>query len=166
MRLVLNLDAAATVTLHPSPYDGQRLAVLDAGQTLATNNLTLDANGRRIEGQQTLMLDTDGDTREWLYRADLGNWVKMGDLALGDDLPFPSEFDDYFSIVLAMRLSPRYGQAIAPPSTEWLQAMSNQLEARYRKPRPPQDIPSRALLGGSKGSFGNPQSFYTGRPWW
>jgi hypothetical protein len=138
-RLVLNLAAGRTINLHPKPHDGQRLAVVDAGGNLSTANLTLDGNGRLIEGASSLVLNTDGEAREWFYRADLGDWKRLSSLDLADDLPFPREFDDYFSILLAMRLNPRHGRELAASSMAWLQAQANRLEARYRRPRPFQD---------------------------
>lgn len=147
MRLVLNLAGGRTLKLHPRPYDGQRLAAVDAGGSLATNNLTLDGNGRKIEGGATLVLDTNGETREWFYRADLGDWKRIDSLELADDFPLPREFDDYFSILLAMRLNPRHGRELAASSAAWLESMANRLEARYRRPRDQQDWGSLGLLG-------------------
>lgn len=160
VRLVLNIGSANTLKLHPKPYDGQRLALSDAGQSLSTANLTLDGNGRLIEGATTLTLTTDGLNAQWLYRADLGNWVRITDLVAADDLPVPREFDDYFAILLAMRLNPRHGRDLAASSAQWLQSMATRLEARYRRPRDQQDW-------GSLGLLGQKQSWLEGRySWW
>lgn len=145
-RLVLNLSGGRTLRLHPRPYDGQRLAVVDAGEILSANPLTLDGNGRLIEGSPSLVLNTDGARGEWLYRADMGTWVRIAGLALVDDFPFPPEFDDYFSILLAMRLNPRHGRELAQSSASWLESQANRLEARYRRPRDKQDWGSLGLL--------------------
>lgn len=147
VRLVLNSGAPQTLYLHPKPYDGQRLAVADAGQTLASSNLTLNGNGRQIEGAATLVLDTDGLCAQWLYRGDLGNWVRIEGLELTDAMPLPIEFDDYFAILLAMRLNPRHGRELASSSAVWLERQSNALQARYRRPRDVQDWGSLGLLG-------------------
>lgn len=146
-RLVLNLDNARTFRLHPRPYDGQRLAVADAGANLSTNNLTLDGNGRTIEGAASKVLSTDGAALQWFYRADLGDWKAIGALALADDLPFPIEFDDYFRVLLAMRMNPRYGQELQQGSAVWLERISSRMEARYRRPRDVQDWGTPGLLG-------------------
>lgn len=146
VRLVLNLGAARTISLHPQPYEGQRLAVADAGANLATYPLTLDGNGRRIETTATLVLNTSSLAAQWFYRADTGNWQRLELLEVGDDLPFPVEFDDYFVILLAMRLSPRHGRELMQSSAVWLDSMSTQLQARYRRPRPVQDWGSLGLL--------------------
>src|SRR5512139_3133469 len=68
-RLVV-IDATSEVDLDPSPYEGQRIAVVDAGAGFATNNLVLNGNGRRIEGAASVTLSTDDLDRQWLYRSD------------------------------------------------------------------------------------------------
>jgi len=146
-RLVLNLGTAQTFKLHPRPYDGQRLAVADAGAELATYNVVLDGNGRTIEGAATVTLNTNGLARQWLYRADLADWKRLTDLALTDAMPFPTEFDDYFVLMLALRLSPRQGPALRDESKVWLDRLETQLAARYRRPRPTQVMPTWGLLG-------------------
>lgn len=146
-RLVLNLAAARTLKIHPRPYEGQRLAIADAGNNLATRNLTLDGNGRRIEGAATLVLNVNGDSRQWLYRGDTANWVKITALAAGDSMPFPQEFDSFFTTRLAMRINPRYGQGLAKETVAELTRIEGKLRARYRKPRPRQELGSPGLLG-------------------
>lgn len=159
-RLVLNISGARTLYLHPQPYEGQRVAVADAGNNLATYNLTLNGNGRRIEGATTVVLSTNSLSRQWFYRADLGQWKQLTSLALSDALPFPAEFDDYFRILLAMRLNPRYGQELAQGSAVYLNSISSQLEARYRKPRRPQDWGSLGLLNQRRGTLAAPSSVF------
>jgi hypothetical protein len=43
--------------------------------------VTLDANGRTIEGNPTVVLNVNGTFQEWFYRADKGNWVKLTSLS-------------------------------------------------------------------------------------
>ena len=146
-RLVCNISSGRTLKLHPMPYDGQRLAVVDASGNFATNNLVLDGNGRTIESASTKTLSTNSQTREWFYRADLGDWKAVTDLALADDMPFPVEFNDFWRILLAARLSSRYDQELNQSSMMWLDQMANRLDARYRRPRRVQDWGSLGLLG-------------------
>lgn len=153
-QLVLNLTSAQSLRLHPRPYDGQRVAVADVGQNLSTYNLTLDGNGRTIEGAATKVLSTDGSALQWLYRADLGDWKAIGALALSDALPFPIEFDDYFRALLAARLNPRYGQELQQGSAMWFDEMQRRFEARYRRPRPVQDWGSPGLLNQYTRAYG------------
>lgn len=162
-RLVLNLGAAVTLNLHPQPYEGQRLAIADAGNSLGTHNLTLDGNGRNIEGAATLTLSTNGTTRQWLYRDDTANWVKITDLALTDNMPLPEEFDRYFINKLATELNPQNSVTTTPEVVAAMQEAERKIRARYRKPRPRQDMP-RGLLGERRNAFGLTQSdFNAGR---
>lgn len=131
IRLILNLNASKTLKLDPYPFAGQRVSFIDVAGNLATYPLTLDGNGRNIEGSPTLLLNTNGDSREYIYRADTGNWTKINTLALTDALPFPMRFDDFFVTTLAMRLNPRYGQSIAPETADALKRARNQIRAYY-----------------------------------
>lgn len=132
VRLVLNLSAAATIELDPRPYEGQRFAIVDAGNTLDTFNLTIDPNGRKIEGAATLVLSTEGINRQWLYRGDTANWVRITSLATSDDMPFPEEYDPFYIIMLAARINPSYGQSISPETAKMLGRAKTSLQARYR----------------------------------
>lgn len=131
VRLVLNLTTDTTVNADPYPYEGQRLAVVDVAGNLATNNLIVDGNGRLIEGAATVTLTTNSENRQWMYRADTGNWVKIEELEAADTMPFPVEFDPYFVLMLAIQLNPQYGQMLHPHDSEMLRRMRSQLRARY-----------------------------------
>lgn len=130
-RLVLNLTGSKTLNLDPFPFEGQRLSFVDVAGNLATYNLTLSGNGRKIENAASLVLNTNSDSRQWMYRADLGCWVKITTLIYTDAMPFPSEFDDYFITMLALRLNPRYGQALASETVLALKRARSQLRSRY-----------------------------------
>jgi hypothetical protein len=144
VRLVLNLTAARTVTLSPKPYDGQRFAILDTSGNLATYNLTIDGNGRNIEGSSTLTVSTSSTAKQWMYRADTGNWVVIEALDSSDEMPFPVEFDDYFVLMLAYRINPRYGQELTTESGDRLRNMRSRIRARYGRKdvvvRPPDGL--------------------------
>jgi hypothetical protein len=131
-RLVLNLSASITVHLSANPYEGQRLAAIDAAGSLGTYTLTLDGNGRNIEGTSTIALSVDGTARQWLYRADTSNWVKINSLTTTDEMPLSEEFDDYFILMLAMRLNPMYGQAMTSETVAALKRQTRHITSRYR----------------------------------
>jgi hypothetical protein len=131
VRIFCNLTGAGTVNLHPRPHDGARMAIIDVNQTFNIHPLTINGNGRNIEGQETMVYNTAGLIKEFLYRADLGNWVVTTPIVITGDMPFPSDFDDYFIVSLAMRLNPRYGQVLHPASVEAYTQARTQLRSRY-----------------------------------
>lgn len=177
VRLILNLTASTEVYLHPCPNDGSRFAVVDNAQSLNINPLTVHGNGRMIESGQSILLDVDGTNQEWFFRADTNNWMKLTNLGLEDELPFPRMFDDMFIVLLAMRINPSYGAMLDPQSAEVLRKTTTKFQARYTQHIPiPSDL---ALLKLSKVSadrdsyygyygyeFGTPESLFNkGVPW-
>lgn len=165
-RLLLNLTEAKSYDLDPTPFEGQRLAFVDVGGNLATYNVTLSGNGRTIEGSSSLTLNTNSDARQWMYRADTGNWVRINTLAVDDEMPFPSEFDDYFIIMLALRINPRYGQSLAPETVEFLRRSKAFLQSRYSRAREIEsDVPYYRLSGNKYTYATSRNAFDLGRPW-
>lgn len=132
-RLVCNLTAAATVYLPPYPQDGERFGVQDVAQNFSTANLSLIGNGRKIEGLSTLVLTVNGTNSEWFFRADLGNWVKLTELALDDDFPLPNEFEEYFITLLALRLGSSEDIDLNNQLTFVLKEATRKLRSRYRQ---------------------------------
>lgn len=135
-RLIVTNTEAKTVWLTPFPQDGARMAIADPFGRLSTVPVTIDANGRTIEGNPTLLLDVDGTFREWFYRADLGQWVRISALTEGDENPFPDDFDNFFIIGLALRLNPRYGREIDEQSAMVFKAERRKFVARYLQSQP------------------------------
>jgi hypothetical protein len=144
IRLMCNLTDDGTVNLHPRPNDGARMGVVDVGDNFATNTLTINGNGRNIEGATTQTYSTDGLVREWVYRGDLGNWVTVIPLTEDGDMPWPEAFDDFFIITLAMRLNPRYCQTLAPESISILRQARVRFAARYSQS--PREMPVEEAL--------------------
>jgi len=134
--LACNLGSAQTIYLPQQPSDGARIAVQDLQGNFATYNLTLNGNGRQIEGASTLALATNNLNRAWFFRADTGNWVRFTDLELTDALPFPTEFDDFFVISLAIRLAPRLGPPIGAETLAAYKRSQQQFIARYVQSQP------------------------------
>lgn len=135
-RLIAVNTAAETIWLTTRPQDGSRMGVADPYSRLATVPLTIDGNGRPIEGAASIVLNIDGTFREWFYRADLAAWVKLNALDAGDENPFPEAYDAMFAILLGMRLNPRYGRAMDPQSVEILKNNRREFIARYLQSRP------------------------------
>lgn len=135
-RLVFNLTEAVSIYLHPAPNDGSRFGVVDSSGNLSTYPATIYGNGQTIEDTASLVLNTDDLAREWFYRADLADWMRLSPLEEDDTFPFPEEFDDFFITMLAVRLNPAYGITIDNQSTATLARSERQLKARYAQHRP------------------------------
>lgn len=135
-RLIAVNIAAMELWLTPRPQDGARMGIADPYSRLSAAPITIEGNGRPIEGAASILLDTDGTFREWFYRADLAAWVKLTDLAADDENPFPTAYNSMFKILLAMRLNPRYGRALDPQSVEILKHNRREFIARYLQSRP------------------------------
>jgi hypothetical protein len=156
-RLLFNLTGILTIVLDPQPQDGQRVSVVDAASNFAAHNLTLNPSGRKINGSNAnLVLSTSGVSLQWVYRSDLGAWVEIDPLVLASEMPFPKEFDDYFIILLAMRLNPRFGRTLDQQSQVRFQQQTLQFVNRYTQsrlrslPTPAADNPARAPQGGNQ----------------
>lgn len=141
-RVMLNLEEPVSLYLHPDPDDGSRFALIDSAKNLATYNCTIEGNGRLIENAFNVVLNTNGEDKEWFYRADLGNWLLYSPLTSNVEFPFPEEFDDYFVTLLAIRLNPSYGQGLDEQSKYIFDRSLRQLRARYT-----QNIPTHSELG-------------------
>lgn len=136
VRLVASHDMPMTVQMPADPSPGARVAIIDPYLRLATYPVVLEGNGRAIEGATSITLADNATNRSWLYREDLGQWVRVSDLELEGDFPFPREFDDYFAIKLAMRINPRFGGTLNELSLARLKEAKQQLQARYIQSAP------------------------------
>lgn len=135
-RLLALNEEAKTVYLPIYPQDGSRMGIADPYGRLAAFPVTLDGNGRTIEGTASLLINTNGTYQEWFYRADLGNWMKLTGVIATDEMPFPPDFDMFFSILLAMRLNPRYGRMMDAQSAEIFKGQRRAFVARYLQAMP------------------------------
>lgn len=170
-RLMLNLTDEGFVYFDPAPHDGARMGVVDCSDNLDICPLTIHGNGRKIDADFDVVLDVPGTIKEWVYREDIGTWVSVIPLDIDGEMPWPSEFDDMFIVMLALRLNPRYGQVIHPASMDALQRSKTKFTARYSQSTtqmPVEDgllylmnINNRAILR----QYGNPSGqFNSGYP--
>lgn len=132
-RVVANVTSSVTLTLPTYPTSGARFALQDASKNLATYPLTVNANGRLIEGAATVTVSTNGANLEWFFRDDIGTWVKVSDLALTDDFPLPVEFEEYFIMMLAMRLGASEDIDLNNQLVFVLKDVTKKFKARYRQ---------------------------------
>lgn len=136
MRLIVANLEAKTLWLTQRPQDGARMAIADPYGRLSAVPVTIEGNGRPIEGQPSLVLDEDGTFREWIYRADLAAWLKISPVIATDENPFPAQFDTMFIILLAMRINPRMGRTLDDQSVAALKQNKQDFRNRYLQSRP------------------------------
>lgn len=168
-RLILNLTEAKEVNLFPFPEDGCRFAVADASDNLSTFNLTVKGNGNTIEGNTSIVLNTNGLDAQWFYREDLANWLRVSQLEADDELPFPAEFEDMFVIGLAMRLVGRQGTNLSDASIVIYNRLMTKFKARYKQTQPvPLEEALRRITGNRRleTSFSRQGSFERGTITW
>ncbi|NJL70945.1 MAG: hypothetical protein HC888_04670 [Candidatus Competibacteraceae bacterium] len=131
--LSTKISSATTIYLDQSPCDGARVRLADAGSSA---NLTINANGRTIEAAATITVTPASDApREWIYRKDKSDWVRLSTLSLDDTVPFPEMFDDLLITGLAIRLAPRNGQATSKDTYITYNAMLRKFKAHYKQAR-------------------------------
>jgi hypothetical protein len=156
-RLIALNTTPLTVDLTDLPQEGARYAILDPFGNLANNPVTLNANGRYIAGEPTLVLATAGLAEEWFYRADLASWMQITNKAATDENPFPQNFDAMFIVLLAIRLNPRYGRQLADMSASVLKQGRTAFVARYL------NAENQTRLSDLSWPFMSRQSYGTGR---
>ena len=167
-RLLCNLEESGEVSLDPNPRDGCRFSVVDASGNLDEKTLTVKGNGRLIESATSIILNTPGLSREWFYRDDLGSWVRLADLELTDESPFPSKFDDLLIGKLSIKIAPRQGISLDPMTQVSLVQAEKKFRAQYKQTV---EVPSEQgllRLPSTKnwGWSGTSTSFNRGLPRW
>lgn len=119
--------------------------------------LTLDGNGRYIDGAAQQQFETPIPATQWIYRADLGSWLTANDMGLLDQMPFPKEFDDFFIVAGMRRLAPRYNKIMSTESLQTALVTLQRLQARYRQ---------AALTTYGSENFPRTDQSYLGASWW
>lgn len=126
-----------TVYFPAAPDDGAQMALVqgsgagDGGVPGAI--LTLNGNGRTIEGANT-QTETDPVTeKRWLYRADIADWVALATLELADEMPFSEDVDDFWITRLCIRLCPEYGKSASPELANAYKVAKAQFLAKYKQ---------------------------------
>lgn len=166
-RMIATNEEARTVHLAQRPQDGSRMAFIDPYSRVSQAPVTIDGNGRPIEGQDAVVMDEDGESREWMYRADLGQWVRLTNLQASDVLPFPERFDQFFVISLAIRINPRFGMNLDEQSSlVWRQQrrdLTNQyLQSIPLVPNPDLSWPFMSVQSYGQGRYSDTAGFNRG----
>lgn len=120
--------------------------------------ITLNGNGRLINGAGQQQYSTPVASQEWIYRGDLGNWLPVQNLTLTDQNPFPPKFDDFFICVLMKRLAPRYNKIVSTETQQAALSMLSKIRAQYRQ--------AALTTYGSENMPRTDQSYLGGSWWW
>ena len=145
-------NGTTVTTFFPEqPSDGSRMAIAQGSGlwngdvNTPQTTITLDGNGRLIDGSPTQSFTNTGPSQQWWYRAELGNWMTVQPVATTDNLPFAPEIDDLWILNLALRLAPRYGKTMPPESVAALKAIRALVAQNYTQQQDTQynsgDIP-------------------------
>lgn len=129
--LYCNLTSSLTLKMPYAPSDGARITLVDIGGNFASNSLTLEGNGSKVNGGSSAVLATNGETKEYFFRRDLGDWREIIDPTQFQNMPFPEDYDDMFVIELAGRLNPRYGNDMPVITVELFTEMRRRFKAQY-----------------------------------
>lgn len=131
VRMIVRITSPQTIFFPVNPQDGARIQYVDVGSSAA---LTLDGNGRLIEGETEISGSPPVEGRRtWLYRADLGDWIQIKTLIGTDEVPLPEEFDDLLITGLTIRIAPRYGVKIDDAIIARFVDMVSRLKKRYKQ---------------------------------
>lgn len=118
---------AITLTFPQSPANGARVQIKDMAGNFATYPVTIDGNGRHVEGSATATISMNGTDTTWVYIADDANWAKVAPLALTDTMPIAD--DEFFTLNLAKRMAPTYGAQFV--DDVGLLRAANRIRARF-----------------------------------
>jgi hypothetical protein len=152
-RYLCNANSSKVFRLPPTPRDGSQFSVQDVSNTFATHPATVDPNGRKIEGTFSLLLNDAGFSGHWFYRADLGDWLKISSLETDSLFPLPEEFEEFFIIMLALRLNSSEGLASSPELSAIMRDVSKKFRARYRQTTTAElDLGLTSLSAGDNGT--------------
>lgn len=167
-RLMVTETTAQTIYLPPMPENGSRVAVVDLVLD-APRSITLDGNGRLIDGDTTAVAVAGTAGKEWIYRADIGQWVLLTTLDTVSNMPFPEKYDAFFETMLAMRLNPRYGRSMDNQTLAVLERSKKQLRADFKQhvgARPDAGVTRMGIQSDRMSGGVPPSPFRRGRYGW
>lgn len=97
---------SCTVTLPANPQDGWRVLVafVATGETL-----TVDGNGAKINGSASDATVSAGNVDDFLYRADIHDWIDSRVTATSDNVPWPDDLHRGMEAMLAIEIQPLLG---------------------------------------------------------
>lgn len=156
-RIVFAGTADTTVYFPEAPDDGSRMGVIQGATGPDGIVLTLDGNGRSIDGDKTFQATTPLAHMRWLYRADIGDWRPMAQLVGTDEMPFSTDMDDFFRAALAISFAPGYDKTTSGETQNTYKAGMTAFRARYKQ---------EGTTTYGAGQIPNSQQSYVSGRWW
>jgi hypothetical protein len=93
-------SASVTVTLPSTPSAGDEVIILDYAGTADTNNITVNPNGNKIEGQTSNLLITgDREGLRLVYIDSTQGWIGVSGFQEGTDALIPNTYSIEFLVV-------------------------------------------------------------------
>lgn len=136
-RAIMRNTQPHTLYLQYQPLDGATFSIVDAG---FTGVVTLDANGMFFEtdaNDTTVTIEPRAEgrnpTREYVFREDTASWNQVNNLVLEGEMPYPTQFDDYWITGLALRLASSFGAKQVEVTMVRFREMSSFLKGWYRQ---------------------------------
>ena len=76
--ILVDYAGAVTIDLPATPFDGQAVKIKDASGNAVVNNITINRNGKEIDGAASnATINTDGGALELVYDAALNGWFVL-----------------------------------------------------------------------------------------
>lgn len=134
-RLVIAATVADIVYLPPAPDDGALVSIVDLNSSAV---VTLHANGRFINDTASIDLDPVSSYHGamFMYRGDRGSWLPLTEMAVDDNSPLPTVFDDVLAIGLYYAAASRYGSTPSASTNMRYAKKLAKLKKRYRQKQP------------------------------
>ena len=93
-------SSAFTVTLPSTPSSGDEVTILDYAGTADTNNITVNPNGNKIEGQtSSLLISSDREGIRLVYVDATQGWIGVSGFQEGTDALIPATYSIDFLVV-------------------------------------------------------------------
>jgi hypothetical protein len=155
VRIQSTHGTAVTMTLPEGStanpvQDGSIFEVIDVSNNAATYNITIDRNGWLINGAASnVVISTNGGSKTYFFRAELGDWKPIADIGLTDELPFPEQFHFGLGLLLAQSLQGEYGQRLGGADLAAANRCKKKIRSRYAKPMILRPEAATAYVGGA-----------------
>lgn len=160
VRVITNAGIQGDLYFPPQPSDGARMALVNVGADFATYPLTIQGNGRLIEGAASLTISAALTAPIlWFYRGDTANWTRVSPIELTSESPLPDNFNEFLICALAIRRAPGYNKEPNAATVATYEKGHRLLKTTYRQYQPGAPMP----LAWRMNSW---QSYGTPGQWW